>query len=565
MFNSIYNLPSKQLKQLEDSWAGTFHREYFCRIDETPFAKMFSEEPSRPNYPVNVLVGLDTLKAGFGWSDEELYENFCFNLQVRYAVGCCDMEEGYFDLRTLYYHRQRVSQHMQKTGENLYEQAFEQVTDEQATAFQLKTGKLRMDSTQIASNIREMSRLQLLVEVLQRVHRMLSENDQKCYKDDFEPYLQGTSGQYVYRIKGGEAADHLQPIGGLMHLLVEELRDNYGEEPTYQMLVRVFQEHFTCDDENDLRPRKGEELSAGSLQSPDDWEATYRRKDDEGYRGYVANLTETCDPDNDFQLINKVQIEPNTTEDADMLLEALPDLKVRTDVKQMHTDGGYGSPDVDEAMRKAKVEQIQTAVRGRKPAEEKMGLEDFDWEIDEDGRPQEVICPHGQRVEVRPGREKHRYLAYFSGAVCQDCPFFDQCPTKHLKRKPRQVLRFSQQETDLALRRKRSADMRTSGKNLRAGAESMMQSVKHRYRNGKLAVRGMSRVTMMFISSAAMTNIRRIRGYEEKLREEKRKAKAIQKETEEAFKNIFRYFCGFLKWLVPGEKYSKLVPLWLPV
>jgi len=89
----------------------------------------------------------------------------------------------------------------------------------------------------------------------------------------------------------------------------------------------------------------------------------------------VANLTETCDPENKFQLINKVQVEPNTTEDVAMLVEALPDLKDRTDVKRIDTDGGYGSPDVDEAMRKAKVVQIQTAIRGRKPSEEKLGLD----------------------------------------------------------------------------------------------------------------------------------------------------------------------------------------------
>ena len=53
-------------------------------------------------------------------------------------------------------------------------------------------------------------------------------------------------------------------IGELMHRLVNELRADYGQDPTYQMLVRVFQEHFILDEEN-LRPRKGEELSAGSL------------------------------------------------------------------------------------------------------------------------------------------------------------------------------------------------------------------------------------------------------------------------------------------------------------
>jgi len=562
MFSSIYELPKKQLKRLEESWAGTFYLEFFMRIEEDLFAVLYSDEPSRPNIPINVLMGLEIMKSGFGWSDEELYDAFCYNMQVRYALGYRDLKEGHFELRTLYNFRSRITQYKQRTGINLIEKTFEKVTDEQTKAFQLKTGKLRMDSTQIASNIREMSRLQLLVEVLQRVHRMLREEDQDPCRGDFDPYLQGSSGQYVYRIRGEEVVDHLLPIGQLMQRLVEELRDNYGNEPVYQMLVRVFHEHFTCDD--DFRPRKGKELSAGSLQSPDDGEATYRRKGNQDHRGYVANLTETCDPDNKLQLINKVQVEPNTTEDAAMLMEVLPDLIERTDVEQIHTDGGYGSPDVDEAMWKAKVEQIQTAIRGRKAAEERLGLEDFDWEMSKKGKPQKVICPHGQRVVVQPGRKKDRYLAYFDGEACRGCPFVDQCPTKPHKRKPRRVLRFSQRDVSVALRRKRNADARVAGKNLRAGAESTVRSVKHPFRNGKLPVRGKLRVSMMVITSAAMTNIRRIHGYEEKLREAGRKAKAIQKEWENAFKKSFLYFYSFLKRFVPGVFYSKLTSLWLP-
>ncbi len=534
-------LSEKRRRELEDSWAGTFYRDFFCRLDEDIFAELYSDKPSRPNVAVNVLAGFEVLKAGFGYSDEEMYAAYNYDMQVRYAFGYRSLGEGEFELRTIYNFRRRLSEYMQEMGINLIEKAFEQVTDEQTEAFQLRTGKLRVDSTQIASNIREMSRLQLLVEVLQRVQRMLIEEDQRRYKEDFEPYLKGSSGQYVYHIKGERVTDHLQPIGELMHRLVEELQVDYDQEPTYHMLVRVFQEHFTIN-ESDLRPRKGKELSAGSLQSPDDVEATYRRKNDADHRGYVANLTETCDPENKFQLINKVQVEPNNVEDADMLKQALPDLKERTDVEQIYTDGGYGSPDVDEAMREAKVEQFQTAIRGRKPSEEKLGLEDFDWETDEDGRPQEVTCPHGQGVAVQQRRKEYRYLAYFDAAVCGNCPFADQCPTKPLKRRPHRVLRISQREVNLALRRKRSADLRTSRQNLRAAAESTMRSVKHPFRNGKLPVRGKPRVSMMVIASAVMTNIRRIHGYQEKLREEKRKARAVQKQMEEAIKNVFVFF-----------------------
>ena len=62
---------------------------------------------------------------------------------------------------------------------------FEQVTDEQIKALELKTDKLRMDSTLVSSNIRQMSRLQL-VEVLQRVWRMLNADEQQHYAADFE-------------------------------------------------------------------------------------------------------------------------------------------------------------------------------------------------------------------------------------------------------------------------------------------------------------------------------------------------------------------------------------------
>lgn len=533
LFSSIHDLPEKQLKRLEGSWAGVFYHQFFMRIDEGPFAVLYSDEPSRPNIPINVLVGLETLKSGLGWSDEGMFDAFCYNIQVRYALGYRDLREGHFELRTVYNFRRRLSQHMQETGENLLDQCFEQVTDEQIEAFQLKTGKLRMDSTQIASNMRAMTRLQLLVEVIQRVHRMLSETDQARYAADFEPYLKGSSGQYTYRIKGEESGEHMQRIGALMHRLVEELATAYADESTYRVLERVFREHFSVE-ENTLRPKEGKELGASSLQSPDDWEATYRQKRGQGYRGYVANLAETCDPENGLQLIVKVQTESNNTDDAAMLAAALPGLKERTSVKQMHTDGGYNSPDVDQAMRENHVAQVQTAIRGRKPAQDKLGLDDFTWKTNADGLPQTVTCPHGQQVEVTPGRKEKRYRTAFEASACETCPCSAQCPTQALKRQPQQVLLFSQQEVDLALRRQRCAEARASGQNLRAAVEATVRSVKHPFRNAKVLVRGKSRVSMVVIASATMSNVRRIHRYLVAQNETRKEEKTAQEEATSA-------------------------------
>jgi hypothetical protein len=51
------------------------------------------------------------------------------------------------------------------------------------------------DSTFVASNIRQMGHLELLVEVLQRVNRMLNESDQEKYGEFFGSYLNRHAGQ----------------------------------------------------------------------------------------------------------------------------------------------------------------------------------------------------------------------------------------------------------------------------------------------------------------------------------------------------------------------------------
>jgi len=72
LISDLDNLSEKSRKRLEGSWAGDFRREVFGRIDEKTYAVLYSDDPSRPNEPVNVLVGLEILKSGFPeghWDD----------------------------------------------------------------------------------------------------------------------------------------------------------------------------------------------------------------------------------------------------------------------------------------------------------------------------------------------------------------------------------------------------------------------------------------------------------------------------------------------------------------
>jgi len=514
LISNVNDLPDNRRKLLEDSWATVFYHDFFSRINEEPFAILYADCPSRPNVPVNWLVGLEVLKAGFGWSDEELCYRFNFDLQVRYALGLHDIREGDFGLRTLYYFRERLSRYMQETGSNLLDEAFEQVTDEQIAAFEINTDKQRMDSTFVASNIRQMGRLQLLVEVLKRVDRMLNESDQEKYGEEFAPYLKGHSGQYVYHVKGKDISGHLHQIGVFMQRLLVALKDAYVEDPVYQMLERVFGEHYFVKGQEVLT-KTGKQLSASSLQSADDRVATYREKAGQSHRGYVANITESCDPENSLQLITKVQVEPNNIDDAQMLVEALPNLKERTDLDTIYTDGGYGSPQADEDLTERQVTQVQTAIRGRTPHPDKLHLSDFEIKQTEKGKPVQITCPYGQRVAVKTGSKRKGFAAHFDDVVCQACPFSQsgECPARPSERDARFRLYFSQQQAYVSQRRRCSTAKKKEGRNLRAAVEATVREVKHPFPAGKLPVRGKFRMTCMVIGSAAMTNVRRIQRY----------------------------------------------------
>ncbi|VAW30408.1 Transposase [hydrothermal vent metagenome] len=473
--------------------------------EEKTFAVLYSDQASRPNVPVNVLMGLEILKDGNGWTDEEMYNNFCYNVQVRYALGLHSLDEGHFELRTTYNFRRRLVQYMQTAGENLVEACFEQVTDEQMMAYAVKSGVQRVDSKQIASNIRETTRLQLLVEVMQRTYRMLDAADKLGYADLFDNYIKEKSGKYIYRLKGEKHQSHIEAIGELMAQLRPQLADKYKTDAGYAVLERVFNDHFKLV-EREVVVKAGAELAADTLQSPDDLEATFRKKRGEGHVGYVVNVTETVDPEQGLQLISKVQTESNSADDAQMLNEALPDLVERTELEMLYTDGTYSSPAVDATCQEQGVTQTQTGIRGSQPDPDTPTLSNFSFQLNQQGEPEQMFCPHGQRVNLPLGRKEGRFIARVAESVCPLCAAQDKREQAVLCL----VRYFSIPQLTVALRRQRLATLLASGSNPRAAVEATVRELTCRFGNAKLRVRGCWRVSMTMLASAAMCNARRI-------------------------------------------------------
>ncbi len=421
------------------------------------------------------MVGFETLKSGFGWSDEELYNHFLFDLQVRYALGLQDFDEEYFDLRTIYYFRATLCEYERIKSENLIQKAIEKITDEQIKKFKIKTGLQRMHSTQIQSNIQNMSRIQLLVEIIQRLHRILLPEDIENNNERFATYVKEDSLHYCYRLKRDETKTRLE--------------------------------------EKKIIIKKGKELNGATLQSPDDTSATYRKKNGEGAKGYVANITEICDPENDLQLITTTNLEPNITDDQKLMADDLDNLEPRTDINEIVTDAGYIGSTGDKATKKHEIKHSVTALKGRKRDENKFGLDNFKIERNEEGIPVNIECPNGILGEIKQGKPG-RYSAGFNSNACEVCPFKDKCFVKKLKKKDLSIIRFTDDNIRVALQRQQYEENKDN-LNIRASVESTVRSIIHPFGGHlcKMPVRGKERIKTMVILSAAMVNIRRITEY----------------------------------------------------
>ena len=505
-------LPAKLRKRLRTSWAGAFYELILCRIDETIFAPLYSEKASRPNVPVNVLVALSILKAGFGWSDKVLYEQVCFNLQVRHALGYHDLRAEIFTLRSVYNFRRRVKEYEEETGIDLMKKVFEQINDEHLELVAVATGWERMDSSQILSNLAKMNRLELLVAVVQTVYKQLPESLEADWAERWSTYLDGRPHEVCYGIPDRELEEHLESIGQELSAVERVLVEEAPESDILALVTRVLREQYERGTDGAVRLRPGEEVSADSLQSPHDPDATFRVKGGEPFRGgYVLNVSETADPENPVQLITDVQVESNHTDDATLMEQSLDDQAERDiDVQQVTTDGGYTGPRGEEACEKHDVELRATRMRGGRSAADKWGWEEYTWEVDGEGIPVRVTCPEGCTADLTPGKAEDAFIARFDRECCANCRFFKNMCRVQDRSRVGPTLYVRARTIKVAQQRQSLHPEDTS---IRVVVESTIRSVKRGFRNNKLPVRGLTRARTMILGAATMVNVRRLHQY----------------------------------------------------
>jgi hypothetical protein len=510
-FNSDFLMPEKMRHQLYASWAHIFRTMVFAKIPEEHFAVLYSETDSRPNAPVNVLVGGDMLKDGFGWTDEELEGHLQYDLQTRYALGLDDLSQSVPTLRTFQNHRRRVRQYAEETGKNLYEVVFQAVTDEQIEQLQLKVGWQRMDSTQLLSNIALVSRLELVLRVLQRGVAGLPAARQAIWRQEQADYVGRQPRHICYRLKNEEVAAYLQQTGALLVAVLAELEAAGSDDEARELVARVLGEQYHIAEGAQIVLRPAQEVAADSLQSPHDPEATYREKNGERYRGYVTNISETCDPENPVQLITSVQTASNHTDDSQLLAQSLAEQAERGHkVEKATVDGGYTGPTAEAACQAHGTQLHPSRVRGGQSQGGKWGWDRYRWQLSDENVPEQVGCPHGQVARLQPARKAGRWLAQFELDACAACPFFQKACRVQPRQRSDPTLLVTTRSIQVALLRQR---ITTTNNGIRAGVEATVRSVKHPFAGGKLPVRGLIRSQMVVLGSALVVNVHRLTHY----------------------------------------------------
>lgn len=101
VLDSTFNLTEREKRMLEKSWANTFADKVFPAIDENIFSVLYSKKASRPNTPVNVIVGALILKEALNVTDDEIVEAMAFDIRYQYALHTTSFEEQPISDRTL--------------------------------------------------------------------------------------------------------------------------------------------------------------------------------------------------------------------------------------------------------------------------------------------------------------------------------------------------------------------------------------------------------------------------------------------------------------------------------
>jgi hypothetical protein len=494
-------IPPAGRRIIGNGWQGVFRHIILEVMPVSELAQHFSDSFGAPTKELYSMAGLVFLADFFDWNAQEAIEAYIFRSDVQYALN---LEPGAtLCTRTLERYQQLFR------DDDLAARVFNDVTTRLVDALALDVSRQRLDSTHVFSHMATFGRTKLMAVAIKRFLTQLQRHDGDTYaalpEDLRQRYAPAQSRLFADAKDAETRARYRQQAAEDLHFLITQLADrpDHTSRSTYKALITIFGQQCELSGEKIVVKAK---TGGDCVQNPSDLDATYS-----GHKGpgYQIQLTETCVPGNEVQLITAALPQTACEPDANAVVPMLDQLtQAGRKPEEMVADTLYTGDENVEAAATRGVDLVGP-IPGRPPESdpETLSVDDFAWDertglID--------ACPAGH-APTSCSRDAQTARTQFEmpASACAECPFRKQCPIKSTN-DGTFTLDVSDKERRLAGRRVEEAtEVFKERYAARSGIESTNSGLKNRLGLGHLRVRGRGSVFRVLLHKVAGWNVLR--------------------------------------------------------
>ena len=477
-------LTEKTRKRLLDGWAGVFRHVILELMPVETISGHFDPAMGRPTKELYSMAGLLLIKEFMDWTKDEALDAYSFRMDIHYALNLEPVTHD-ISMRTL----ERYINLFE--DDDLAKSVMLEITVTLVGLLELNIDKQRLDSTHIFSDMASFGRTRLMGVAIKRFLTQLKRHDPKAYELLDEQlrkrYAPGVNQLFADTKKDSESRRLLrQQVAEDMYLLIRRFADTaeHAGRGTYKAMERIFYEQCEVHEEKVCVKKK---TGGNVIQNPSDLDATY-----DGHKGpgYQVQISETCHPENETQLITcalpQTAVEPDTTAISEVL-DSLEESELLP--REMFADTHYCSDENVQAAANRGVELVGPVQCGSLIDKDVDHLNVDDFDIDE--QTEEVVCcPAGHKpASSIHDKQTGKTKTVMPSSTCSQCEFRKECPVE--KCRDGYCLYHTAKQRRLAGRRREEAtDVFRDRYRIRGGIEGTNSGLKRKTGLGQLRVRG---------------------------------------------------------------------------
>ncbi len=481
------------------------------------FANLYSIH-GQPGYAPWRLAMVLVMQFLENLSDRQAAEAVRGRIDWKYALSL-ELTDPGFDYTILSEFRERL----------IKQEAQQQILEQMLQRFQAKgllkaRGKQRTDSTHVLAKVRELTRLENLIETLRYALNTLAEfapewlgaNLQSEWCDRYGKRVENTrlpsqkdERNALAVTVGQDGFDLLEAIYAPTAPM--ELRWLKAVEILRQVWL---QQYYAPTPTIQLRSKKDGPPSAIRIRSPDEIEARNSTKRSTNWTGYKVHLSETCS-ENLPHLITSVKTTPATTQDQQVVTSIHQSLAQQNLLPNQHlVDRGYTSARLmTQSKRDYQIDLFgPVGTNGGWQARAGQGFDLSHFQID--WKKRKVSCPQGKKSRSwKKGKDNYGnpiIHVEFRQHECKDCPVRSLCTRAPIHARGITLLPQLEYETRQKARQRQETEEFKKQYALRAGIEGTISQGIRGFGLRQCRYLGLAKSHLQHILTAASMNLVRV-------------------------------------------------------